>query len=79
MSNDSKYQFPTCLHPVSAALHMLGINPADMVIELPREQWWTVYCEMERRFARDNRSSPFDGRGPVPSEFICMGVRFRAR
>lgn len=32
---DSPYQFPECLHPVAASLHMLGFDPGGMVIELP--------------------------------------------
>lgn len=74
----TKYQFPDCLHPVGAALHMLGCSPAGMVVELPRDTWWKVRCEIDRRWPQFMQQR-FDGRGALSDEFECMGMRFRAR
>lgn len=74
---EDKYKFPECLHPVSAALHMMGLDPSEMVIELPRDAWWQVRCELDRRY--DRGLTRFDGRGMLSDDFACMGVRFRCR
>jgi hypothetical protein len=76
VSAPEKFQFPICLHPISAALHMLGVNPGEMVIELPFEAWWAVRCEMDRKFPGVHT---FDGRGDLSDTFQVMGVKFRRR
>lgn len=72
---DKPYEFPGCIHVLSAALHSMAIDPADMTISLPREEWWKLQCALERQF---RGLMSYDGRAPVLSdEFRYMGVRFK--
>jgi hypothetical protein len=76
MIKPGECEFPECLHPISAALHMMGHDPNAMVIELPRRTWWEIKCAIERKYPS---AEPFNGRAMLSNEFHVMGVRFRAR
>lgn len=68
-----KFEFPNCMHALSAGMHMLRIDPHEVTISLPRDKWWSLHCEIERRFRGFMR---FDGRALAPEEFRYMGFRF---
>jgi hypothetical protein len=69
------FDFPNCMHAMSAGLHMCGINPQNVTISLPHPEWWRLYCALERKFGS---LMQFDGRGEEPGQFQYMGFIFRA-
>ncbi len=72
-TEDKKYEFPTCLHYLSAALHMEAVDPSKVTVSMPREDWWRLYNALDRRMIGFLK---FDGRGSTPVEFKYMGFRF---
>lgn len=72
----SKYDFPECMHAMAAAMHMESIDPHGVTISLPRDEWWKLYCSLERRFrglmAYDGRRFPM-----AADEFRYMGFLFK--
>lgn len=69
------YDFPNCMHMLSAAMHRNNINPAAMTISLPREEWWKLACVLEQKFRGLLR---YDGRDPLMLEqFEYMGFKFK--
>lgn len=69
-----KYEFPNCVHALSAGFHMLNIDPQLVTISLPREQWWKLLCTLESKFRGVMK---FNGLGTPPDEFKYMGISFR--
>jgi hypothetical protein len=67
------YEFPYCMHAMAAALHLLNVDPAEMRISLPFDEWWKLWCALERKYRGLMR---FDGRGRPADEFQYMGVTF---
>lgn len=63
-------------HRLCAALHENLIDPSEMVIYLPREQWWRLYNCLERKFPG---LMVYDGRGAFPSSFKYMGITYRPK
>jgi hypothetical protein len=70
------YDFPNCMHMLSAAFHRNNINPGAVEITLPRDEWWRLACVFERKFRDTMR---YDGRGPEIAEFQYMGFTFKPR
>lgn len=69
-----RFEFPNCMHALAAACHMQGINPQDVTISLPRDQWWKLQCAIERQYAG---FMTYDGRQKVLDSFQYMGFKFR--
>lgn len=72
-----RHEFPTCMHWFAASLHIQQINPGDVEIVLPFDDWWKLYCLIERQF-RGLLTPTFDGR-QTGSQFKYMGFTFKAR
>jgi hypothetical protein len=67
------FDFPECMHALGAAFHMRRIDPQSVTITLPRDKWWDLRCELQRKLEGLLR---YDGRGALPDEFRYMGFRF---
>lgn len=77
VSKIAESEFPNCMHSLAAAFHLMNVDPAGVVITLPREQWWKLQCQIESRF---RGLMTYDGRGgkdAVWHEFTYMGFKFR--
>ena len=74
MMNTKYYEFPNCMHILSAAMHMQNVDPHKVTISLPREAWWALWCALERKF---RNVMVFDGRGHQPDRFMYMGFTFK--
>jgi hypothetical protein len=70
------YEFPTCLHVFSAALHREGVEPSSMTIEMPFDQWWKLSQKLQSKF-KDLMF--FDGRQKELAQFQYMGFKFRVK
>lgn len=70
----SDFEFPNCMHQMSAALHMQRIDPASVTITMPREDWWRLWCVLDSKY---RNLMTFDGRGAVPESFRYMGFTFK--
>lgn len=73
---DTMFNFPNCMHAMSAALHRASINPADVEIILPRDDWWRLWNRLEHVH---RGMMMFDGRGELADRFRYMGFTFRAK
>ncbi len=56
----------------SAALHEVGILTDRVEIKLEHDDWWKLYCAIDREV----RVISYDGRGEPPGTFTLMGIRF---
>lgn len=63
-------------HRLCAALHDNLIDPAQMEIYLPADEWWRLACHLERKYPS---TMPHDGRGQVPTWFKFMGIIYRPK
>jgi len=63
------------MHALAAAMHRNNIAPAGMKISLPRDEWWKLWCALERKF---RGIMPYDGRtsGTAMEKFQYMGFTF---
>ena len=78
MADRDIYSFPECLHVLGAAMHMAHVSPRDVEIILPFDDWWKLYCALQRKFPR-LAEFQFSGRGARPDHFMYDGFRFVAR
>lgn len=66
----------TAAHRLCAALHADNIDPADVVVLLPRDAWWRLQTRLEQLYSGFMK---FDGRGLLKEEFQYMGITFRVK
>ena len=78
MSEIDYYEFPNCMHALGAALHRENIDPAVVEISLPHDEWWRLWCALDRKFKgrKFKGLMAFDGRSIVPTEFQYLGFKF---
>lgn len=68
------YDFPNCMHVLSAAMHRHNINPESVEITLPKDEWWRLWSALEAKFSG---IMMLDGRVLQPCEFRYMGFTFK--
>ena len=73
MSEIDHYEFPYCMHALSAGLHRENIDPGVIEISLPFDEWWRLWLAIERKF---KGMMKFDGRATMPAQFQYMGFKF---
>lgn len=73
MSETNYYEFPTCLHALSAALHINGIDPGLVTISLPVRDWWKLSQVLQTKF---KHLTFFDGRQHKLDSFMYLGFKF---
>lgn len=72
---DTMFDFPNCMHAMSAALHRISINPDKVEITLPHDDWWRLWHRLEHVH---RGMMTFDGRGKLADRFRYMGFTFKA-
>jgi hypothetical protein len=75
----NKFEFPECMHALSAAPHMEFIEPQKVVISMPFDDWWKLHNSLQRKFRDLMLDQAYDGRGALRREFQYMGFTFRVQ
>lgn len=76
MTDLRDWQFPGGVHRFSTALHMHEIDPGRVRIELPFDDWWKLWCAIERYMPG---LYAVDTNHRSASEFRYMGFTFVGR
>lgn len=71
-----EYEFPMCMHKLAAAMHIQGIDPSSITIQIPFSDWWKLQCALERKM---RGFMLYAGKGAIAEEFQYMGFRFTAK
>lgn len=61
------------MHALGASLHAELIDPGSVRIVLPFDDWWKLWCALDRKYRWIMK---FDGRGDRPTQFKYMGFTF---
>lgn len=76
MAIDKKYyEFPECMHVLSVALHLEGVDPSTVIISMPHDSWFALWCSLDRKM---RGLMTYDGRGGMPRSFRYMGMTFKS-
>ncbi len=67
------YEFPDCMHALSAALRLNNVDPEAVTISLPFDEWQRLYSALERKF---RGLTAYDAAQPGGVSFKYMGFRF---
>lgn len=70
-------RFRLAIHALCAALHSEHCDPGEVVILLPQDQWWRLWCSLDRLIGGFMK---YDGRAETSIlEYHYMGITFRPK
>lgn len=69
----SEYEFPNCMHKLAASMHIQGIDPSTITIQIPFTDWWKLQCAIERKFRGFMLHT---GETALVEEFRYQGFKF---